>query len=114
LLPLLSRLSESAADGDLAMIRPLFLHFADDPATHLVEDQFLLGADLMVAPVLHATATSRSVYLPAGCDWAHLWTGERFPGGQRLTVSAPVGEPPVFWRATSDDAALFAGLAASN
>lgn len=51
-----------------------------------------------------------STYLPAGADWVHLWSGDHYGGGQEVTVSAPLGKPPVFYRAGSSNAALFAGI----
>jgi alpha-glucosidase len=53
-----------------------------------------------------------TAYLPAGAQWIHVWSGETFDGGQDVTVAAPFGQPPVFYRAGSSDAALFAGIAA--
>lgn len=46
-------------------------------------------------------------YLPLGADWVHLWSGERFRGGRTVTIPAPFGQPPVFWRDGSEAAALF-------
>jgi sulfoquinovosidase len=65
---------------------------------------------LLVAPVVEEGVEAREVYLPAGETWVHLWSGAVEEGGQRVSVPAPFGEPPVFYRADSSWEALFAGL----
>jgi alpha-glucosidase len=56
---------------------------------------------LLVAPVVEPGATTRTVYLPAGADWYHYWSGAFISGGQSVTVPAPWGRPPFFVRAGS-------------
>ena len=89
----------AALDPAIPWQRALPLHFAHDPGTWAIHDQFLLGPDLLVAPV-HAPGTETwRPYLPAGADWVHAWTGRRYAGGQRPEIPAPLGQPPVFARA---------------
>jgi alpha-glucosidase len=99
---------EAVAIG-LPAQRPLFLHYPDDPALYAVQDQFLYGADLLVAPVIEAGALSRTVILPGEELWRHCWTGQDFAPGTH-EVAAPIGHPPVFYRPDSAFAALFADL----
>ena len=96
------------ADG-LPLMRPLFLHYPDDPRCADLKDEYLYGPDLLVAPVLRRGASRRRVYIPSG-DWLDLWEGRPVLPGRRL-VTAPIGRPPVFYRAGSPWAALFASLA---
>jgi hypothetical protein len=81
-------------------MRPLLLDAQDDPTTWRIGDQFLLGRDLMVAPVL-TEGTSRRVYLPAG-RWARWDPGrgarEVLEGGSWHVVHAPLTELPLFLR----------------
>ena len=93
----LEALAVEAQTTSAPMVRHLMLEFPDDPATYSAHDQYLLGPDLLVAPILTEGATSRDVYLPAG-TWFHVWTGEEFQGSQTITIDAPVGSPPVFSR----------------
>ena len=58
----------------------------------------MLGPDLLVAPITAEGATRRSVYLPEGATWFHVWTGETHEGGQTIETGAPIGSPPVFSR----------------
>ena len=101
---------DEAAEAGLPAQRPLFLHYPDDPALWTVQDQFLYGADLLVAPVIEAGAEVRAVILPGEGPWRHCWSGEQFAPGIH-TVPAPIGQPPVFYRPDSAFAALFAGMA---
>ncbi len=110
LAPYLRTLSQQAADTGLPVQRPLFLHHEHDPQALDVQDQYLYGEDLLVAPVHAAGARTWSVYLPAGVGWTHVWTGRRHEGGRRVEVDAPIGSPPVFYRDGSAFAALFAAL----
>ena len=110
LAPLLRRLSQEASATGLPLQRPLFLHFEEDVESYSNQTSYLLGPDLLVAPVLEAGRTDWTARLPAGADWVHIWSGKAYAGGQPVTVAAPFGEPPVFYRAGSADAALFAGI----
>ncbi len=98
LVPYVRKLAEQAATQGLPLQRPLFLHFEDDPQAYTIQDEYLYGADLLVAPVHAAGRDSWEPYLPAGARWIHLWTGREFDGGARVTVAAPLGQPPVFVR----------------
>ena len=65
-----------------------------------------------MAPVIQAGVTRWPVYLPAGADWVHLWSGGDYAGGGEVEVAAPLGEPPVFYRRGSAHQSLFASVAA--
>jgi alpha-glucosidase len=99
---------EAVATG-LPAQRPLFLHYPDEAALHAVQDQFLYGADMLVAPVIEEGATTRAVILPGDGPWRHLWSGRDFAPGTH-TIAAPLGQPLVFTRPDSAFAALFASL----
>jgi alpha-D-xyloside xylohydrolase len=98
----MAQMRTAAATG-LPPMRPLFLEFPDDPEAWRVEDAFLLGPDLLVAPVTEAGARERAVALPAGARWTDAWTGEEHGGGRTVTVAAPIERIPLFLR---DDARL--------
>jgi alpha-glucosidase len=68
--------------------------------------QYLYGEDLLVAPVIKKNKKTWKVYLP-GDQWVHLWTKETYTGKNIVTVNAPIGEPPVFYRAKSKYKELF-------
>ncbi|ATJ83026.1 putative glycosidase [Halomonas beimenensis] len=107
LSPYLRALVEEGAELGIPVQRALFLHFEDDPEAHGIQTQYLYGPDLMVAPVVEEGVAAREVYLPAGETWVHLWSGVVEEGGRRLTVNAPDGRPPVFFRQGSAWRELF-------
>jgi sulfoquinovosidase len=108
LAPWVRHLCDEAVVTGLPAQRALFLHYPDDRETFAIQDQYLYGADLMVAPVTDEGAVMRDVYLPEG-EWVHVWTGQRFGAGW-CEVDAPIGSPPVFWREGSKFAELFGSL----
>jgi alpha-D-xyloside xylohydrolase len=107
LRPYLAQQMRLAADKGLPPMRPLFLDFPADVQAWRVEDQFLLGPDLLVVPVTQAKARERDVYLPLGADWINTATGELHEGGGTLSVVAPLERIPVFSRAGSDVSSLW-------
>ena len=98
LAPYVRQLAVQATQRGLPLQRPLFLHFEGDRETYGIQDQYLYGEDLLVAPVHEAGRDTWEPYLPAGARWIHLWSGQGFDGGARVTVAAPLGQPPVFVR----------------
>jgi alpha-D-xyloside xylohydrolase len=77
-------------------MRPLFFDFAGDKNCAEVDDQFLFGPDLLVAPVLQSKVSKRKVYLPAGATWTDAWTGKKFKGGQTITADTPLEKIPLY------------------
>jgi len=66
----------------------LVIDYQDDPNTYTQDYEFMLGRQILVAPVLEKGDSWR-VYLPKG-RWVHYWTGEKYDGGRTVTVSAPL------------------------
>jgi alpha-D-xyloside xylohydrolase len=80
-------------------MRPLFFDFPQDADVQGVDDQFMFGPDLLVAPVLGPGQTKRKVYLPAGVTWTDAWTGRKLKGGQHIVAAAPLERIPLYLRA---------------
>ena len=110
LVPYLRSLVAEAGSRGWPVQRPLSLHHEGDPRTHAVQDAYLYGRDLLVAPVWRAGHATWTAYLPSGADWVHVWSGDRFTGGAAADVAAPLGAPPVFYRTDSPFAGLFRAL----
>jgi alpha-glucosidase len=87
-----------ATRSSTPIIRPLFWHHADDLHAVDTSDQFLLGRDLMITPILKQGGTARAVYLPEG-GWFDFWSGERIEGRQHILAHAPLQFLPMFVRA---------------
>jgi alpha-glucosidase len=75
----------------------LFWAYPEDEATYSMDDEFLCGDSLLVAPVTRPGVEYRHVYLPAG-SWFHLWTGTRVDGPAHILAHAPLGQPAVYVR----------------
>ena len=99
LAPMLKELVRENAETGIPVQRPLFLHHEDDPRCLTEQFEYLLGPDVLVAPVWQAGQTERDVYLPEG-SWVHLWTGKEYGKGDH-TVPAPLGNTPVFYKSDS-------------
>lgn len=98
LRPYLRQVMAEAHHHGQPVMRGLFHEFPDDPAVWTVDDEYLLGADLLVAPVIEPGATSREVYLPAGATWTDLRDGTVHEGGSTVTLDAPLATLPVLAR----------------
>ena len=107
LAPYVRHLVGEAVATGLPAQRPLFLHYPGDPALWPVQDAFLYGADLLVAPVIEEGATRRALILPGDAPWRDVWTGADVAPGSH-EVPAPIGRPPLFYRPDSHFAVLFA------
>jgi alpha-D-xyloside xylohydrolase len=99
LRPYVMELMRAAHETGVPAMRPLFLDFPADPASWEVENQFLFGSDVLVAPVVAEAAREREVYLPPGTAWRDAWTGAEHHGGQWITAPAPLDTIPVYLRA---------------
>lgn len=113
LLPHLYTLLWRAHSDGTPMIRPRFAAFEDDPAAYEECDDYLVGDDLLVAPVERPGATEREVYLPRSAHsygWFHRADGAWYAPGSTVVVPAPLGHLPLFVRAGGG--VLTAGAAA--
>ena len=105
LAPYIKALVKENAESGIPVQRPLFLHNEDDQRCYTEQFEYLLGPDLLVAPVWQEGKSEWEVYLPAG-EWIHLWSGKAYGGGTH-TTAAPLGEPPVFYKKSAGCADLF-------
>ncbi len=84
------------------VMRPLFYDFPEDQTAYRIEDQYMFGPELLIAPILHQGESLRKVYLPAGAEWTDAKTGQTFSGGCYVDCQAPLGVVPVFCREGSN------------
>jgi alpha-D-xyloside xylohydrolase len=87
---------KQAHEKGTPVMRPLFYDFYDDIKSWDIDDQYMFGPDIMVAPVINAQQFERNVYLPAGANWKEVWTGKCFEGGKDITVHCPIDQIPLF------------------
>lgn len=94
LLPYLYSAFADYHNTGLPPTRALVMDYPEDQATRGIDDQYMLGASLMVAP-LFTNQNKRSVYLPKG-DWYDFWSHAKYAGGRRIEIEKPLEEIPVF------------------
>jgi sulfoquinovosidase len=94
---LILKLWKQAARTGLPVTRPLWLQYPRDRRTWSQDQQWLLGPDVLVAPVVTQGASSRSVYFPPGC-WRSPTSGKHYHGPHSTTVAAPLTQLPYFFR----------------
>lgn len=100
LMPYLYTQMWRASRDGIPAVRPLLYDFPQDAAATAIDDAFMLGPDVLVAPVLEEGARERSVYLPEHAGGWYDWhDGRHYPGGSVATVPAPLGRLPLFLRA---------------
>ncbi len=97
LLPFLYTTLEEAHRTGVPVFRPLLLNYQTDANTLDIDDEFMIGTDLLVAPILKQGATSRRVYLPAGI-WYDYWTNRQIAGGHMIDADAPLETVPLYVR----------------
>ncbi len=86
--------AKNAKEG-VGVVRPLFFYY-DEKEAYNNGYEYLLGRDILVAPVMRPKATKRKVYLPDD-EWIHLWSQQEYKGGTYV-IDAPYGQIPVFVR----------------
>ena len=96
--PYIMELMQAAHEKGTPVMRPLFYDVPSDMKSWDIEDEYMFGPDVLVAPVLYAGETERKVYLPKGSRWKNYWTGEVVKGGSSVVVSTPIEQIPVFTR----------------
>ncbi|PSR76207.1 glycoside hydrolase family 31 protein [Coniella lustricola] len=94
----LQNVMKEASEEGTPVIRALFLEFPSDAQAWEIEDEYLLGARYLVAPVLYPGMTKRTVYFPRGAQWKQVDGDKTFRGGSTEEVDAPLERMPVFER----------------
>ncbi len=98
LLPYLYSLFHEHTETGAPVMRPLWFEYPKDVRTYLIEDEYLAGRELLVAPVLSEGEVKRRVYFPKGDAWVDWWTGKRHEGGSEAEINAPLDRLPLFVR----------------
>ena len=100
MLPYLYSTVRECTKTGMPIMRPLWLHFPNDPKSVGCEHEYLWGNSMLVAPVIEKGATSRRVYLPPA-TWYDFWTGERLEGGREIDRTVDLETMPLYVRAGS-------------
>lgn len=97
-LPYIYTLFYESEQTGVPVVRPLVMEYPKDEKTYQCSDQFLVGSQLLIAPILRPGQTHRAVYLPEG-DWYDFWTEEKYVGGRHYLVEADIDTLPIFVKA---------------
>jgi alpha-glucosidase len=101
LIPYLYDLMWNAESTGLPVVRPLFLNYQQDENTYEINDEFLCGENILVAPMVEQGKIARVIYLPKGDCWIDYWTKETFEGGQYIIKKASLDVCPIYIKAGS-------------
>jgi len=97
LLPYLYSLAYESHIKGYPIIRPLFFEFQEDEETYTIDDEFMVGPFILVAPVIKEGARTREIYLPGG-NWYDYHDKKEYVGGKRIVYEAPLDRLPIFVR----------------
>jgi len=98
LKPYILKHMETASREGIPVMRPLFFDFPEDQVCYTVEDQYMFGPDLLIAPVMEYQVKSRKIYFPTGASWKDALTGKVYKGGQTVEYPVTLEDIPVFCR----------------
>ncbi len=102
LRPYVTEQMVKAHEKGTPVIRPLFYDNPEDETCWDINDEYMFGPDILVAPVLYEGMRERDVYLPAGRTWKEVQTGKVYEGGVTVRCEAPLAVIPVFTTNDSD------------
>ena len=94
---IMKHMKRASLDGT-PMMRPIFYDFPEDETCYTIEDQYMFGPDLLIAPVYESKVKLRKVYLPAGSKWKDCLTGIEYKGDQMIEIGVSLDHIPVFSR----------------
>ncbi len=116
LLPYLYSTAWGVSNRSESIMRALVLDFAADKKVLDINNEYMFGRSILVAPVVepmyvskqdgkgvedYSQVKSKSVYLPKGAEWFDFWTGEKLAGGQEVSKATPIDITPVYLKAGS-------------
>ena len=94
--PYIKEAMKKAHEKGTPPMRPLFYDYPDDKYAWNIEDEFIFGNALLIAPVTESKCEKRQVYLPAGERWVNVHTGKVYDGGINIIVETPIDKIPIF------------------
>jgi len=97
LMPYLYTLAYEANQTGAPLVRPLFFDYPDCLDLRAVDDLFMVGPSLLVAPVLEEGANERQIVLPPG-RWFDFWTDDIVEGGQTISAALTLERIPIYVR----------------
>lgn len=96
--PYIKKLMKEAHEKGTPVMRTLFYEFPQDERCWEIEDSYMFGPDMLIAPITESGVAKRQVYLPRDARWTDAWTSETYEGGTELCLDVPLNKIPVFIR----------------
>ncbi|KPI49183.1 family 31 glucosidase [Clostridioides difficile] len=97
----LKKLMKEAHEDGTPIMRTLFYEFPEDDKTWEVDNTYMLGDEILVAPIMNYKDRSRKVYLPKGHTWENIFNGVSYEGGATYKIECPLEEIPIFLKQNS-------------
>lgn len=97
----LKKLMKEAHEDGTPIMRTLFYEFPEDDKTWEVDNTYMLGDEILVAPIMNYKDRSRKVYLPKGHTWENIFNGVSYEGGATYEIECPLEEIPIFLKQNS-------------
>ncbi|MAE09463.1 MAG: glycosyl hydrolase [Bacteroidetes bacterium] len=101
LLPYIYTLTYEANQFGYPIVRPLFYEFPNDTLSYSVENEYMFGDEMLVAPVIEREKKIKQIYLPFGSYWYDFWTNKKHDGNQWINVDVNLETIPLFVKAGS-------------
>ncbi len=101
LLPYFYTLSAEAKLHGYPIVRPLFYEFPDDTTAYSIANEYMLGDDILIAPVVERGQVKQELYLPKGKKWYNFWNNFLFDGGKTKSVKIDLETIPIFVKSGS-------------
>ena len=95
LIPYLYELMKESEESGMPVMRALFMNYQEDSNTYEINDEFLVGNDILVAPIVSQGQTARQVYLP-GDSWIDFWSDIEYKGGTYILADAQLDKCPIY------------------
>jgi alpha-D-xyloside xylohydrolase len=92
---IIEQVKKASSEG-IPVIRPIFIDYPEDLETYKVEDEYMFGPEILVAPVVEKGATSKHIYLPKEEKWIDINNGKEYSGGQWIDYKVTLETIPVF------------------
>lgn len=100
LLPYIYQEARFIAQNCEPFMRHLIIDYADDENVCNIDDEYLFGRNMLVAPLIEEGSRQRDIYLPEG-EWTDFWDGTRYQGGKSIKYSCNIDKIPVFIKENS-------------
>lgn len=101
LIPYIYKESFDVYNEGTNLINPLIYSFPNDKKVYNIDNEYMFGSNILVKPITSPNELTTDIYLPDNEEWYDLFTNDLYKGGQKISVSSPIDEIPLFIKAGS-------------